>query len=50
MQFTKFYREFHDHAPADPTGYVSLQKILSERDMILFQKKWETEILLLRQH
>jgi hypothetical protein len=43
-----FYREFHDNAAADPTGYKSLQKILGNPDMPTFQKQWETEMLLLK--
>jgi hypothetical protein len=43
----KFYREFRDNVATDPTGYASLQKVLGEPDMELFQKKWATEILLL---
>jgi len=44
----KFYREFHDHAAADPTGYKSLQKVFGKSDMKAFQKEWETLTLLLR--
>lgn len=43
----KFYREFRDNVAYDPTGYASLQKVLGEPDMELFQKKWATEVLLL---
>ena len=44
----KFYHEFLAHSKADPTGYQTLQKILNERDMPAFQKKWEQYILDLR--
>jgi hypothetical protein len=36
----KFYREFTAHAAEDPTGYTTLQRILGEKDMDAFQKKW----------
>lgn len=41
----KFYQEFHAQQKADPTGYKSLQKVLSETDMAAFQKKWEKFVL-----
>ncbi len=44
-----FYREFHAQQKADPTGYKSLQKVLSETDMDAFQEKWEKFVLGLRQ-
>jgi len=42
-----FFREFRDHIDTDPTGYISLRKTLGEKDMSVFQRKWEAEILLL---
>ena len=45
---TKFYREFVANAKADPTGYETLQRVLGEKDMDAFQKKWEKFILSLR--
>jgi hypothetical protein len=45
----KFYQEFHAQQRADPTGYKSLQKVLSENDMDAFQKKWEKFVLGLTQ-
>jgi len=45
----KFYREFHAHQKEDPSGYASLQKVLGETRMDLFQNKWETFVLGLRQ-
>lgn len=45
----KFYKEFHAHQKDDPTGYVSLRKILGETDMDAFQKRWEKFVLDLRQ-
>ena len=45
----KFYREFHSHQQEDPSGYRSLQKVLGEARMDLFQNKWEKFVLGLRQ-
>jgi hypothetical protein len=45
----KFYREFHAHQKEDPSGYESLQKVLGEARMDLFQNKWEKFVLGLRQ-
>lgn len=45
----KFYQEFHAQQKADPTGYKSLQKVLSETDMDAFQKRWEKFVLGLSQ-
>jgi len=41
----KFYREFVANAEQDPTGYATLQRVLGERDMEAFRKKWEKFIL-----
>ena len=41
----KFYKEFTANSKTDPTGYKSLQKVLGERDMNAFQKKWEAFVL-----
>ena len=41
----KFYREFAAHAKTDPTGYKTLQRVLGERDMIAFQRKWEAFVM-----
>ena len=40
-----FYKQFHAHQKTDPTGYKTLQSILGERDMSLFQRKWEKYVL-----
>ena len=45
---TKFYREFVMDAKQDPTGYETLKRVLGEKDMAAFQKKWEQFILDLR--
>lgn len=45
----KFYREFHTHQKADPTGYRSLQKILATVDMRAFNQRWEKYVMGLKQ-
>jgi hypothetical protein len=44
----KFYRQFHSNQKSDPTGFRSLQQVLSEGDMESFKKKWEKYVLGLR--
>ncbi|MHC4333385.1 MAG: C39 family peptidase [Planctomycetota bacterium] len=41
----KFYREFRSNRKNDPTGYVTLKKVLGEKDMAAFQKRWERFVL-----
>ena len=41
----KFYHEFSTHASDDPTGYATLQRVLGEKDMLAFKKKWEKFIM-----
>jgi hypothetical protein len=41
----KFYREFVAQQKTDPTGYQTLQRVLGERDMQAFQKRWESFVL-----
>jgi hypothetical protein len=41
----KFYREFVAHQKDDATGYATLQRVLGEKDMAAFQKKWEAFVL-----
>ena len=45
----KFYREFVAQQQTDPTGYQTLQRVLGERDMQAFQKRWERFVLQLSQ-
>lgn len=45
---TKFYREFVANAANDPTGFETLKRVLREKDMDAFQKRWEKFILSLR--
>ena len=44
----KFYKEFTANQQDDPTGYKTLKKILDEKDMDAFKKKWEAFVLKLR--
>ena len=45
----RFYKEFHANQKADPTGYATLRKVLSEADMDQFKKRWEKFVLDLHQ-
>lgn len=44
----KFYQEFLAHQKDDPDGYQTLQKVLGEADMDVFQKKWEKFVMELK--
>lgn len=41
----KFYKDFVVNQKTDPTGYVTLQRTLGERDMAAFQKRWEAFVM-----
>jgi len=41
----KFYNEFCASHKQDPTGFQTLKKLLGEKDMEAFQKKWEAFVL-----
>ena len=43
----KFYAEFQAHQDKDPTGFNTLQRILTEKNMDVFQTKWEGFVLAL---
>ena len=45
---TKYYQEFTKNIKQDPNGYETLKKILNEKDMADFQKRWEQWVLKLR--
>ena len=45
---TKYYREFTKNVKQDANGYETLKKILNEKDMADFQKRWEQWVLKLR--
>lgn len=36
----RYYRGFKANVKSDPTGYRTLQKVLGERDMAAFQRRW----------
>ncbi len=42
---TKYYKDFVANVRTDPTGYKTLQKVLGERDMAAFQKRWEAFVM-----
>lgn len=44
----KYYQEFVANQAKDPSGFATLQKILGEKDMSAFQKKWEEFVMKLR--
>ena len=44
----RYYHTFVAAAKADPTGYATLQRVLGERDMEAFRRKWEKFVLGLR--
>jgi hypothetical protein len=41
----KFYKEYSANQKNDPDGFKTLQKILGERDMNVFGRKWEAFVL-----
>ena len=41
----KFYHAFHTNRKDDPTGFGTLKKVLGEKDMKAFKKKWEAFVL-----
>ncbi|HUT31391.1 MAG TPA: hypothetical protein VMX13_16475 [Sedimentisphaerales bacterium] len=41
----KFYHEFYAGRKKDPAGYATLKKVLGEKDMAAFQKRWEQFVL-----
>ncbi len=44
----KFYTEFRNNVKKDPSGFNTLKLILNEKDMKLFQERWEKWVLTLR--
>ncbi len=44
----KYYKLFYTNRVKDPTGYVSLQAVLGEKDMDKFQTRWEAWVLKLQ--
>ena len=45
----RFYREFIAHQKQDPTGYLTLRRVLNVRDLNAFKLKWERYVLGLQQ-
>jgi len=45
---TKYYQEFTKNVKQDASGYETLKKILNEKDLTTFQKRWEKWVLTLR--
>ena len=41
----KFYKAFLANAKSDPTGYTTLQRVLGQRDMAAFQRRWGAFVL-----
>lgn len=41
----RYYKEFTANVKTDPTGYKTLQLVLGERDMLAFQRRWETFVM-----
>jgi hypothetical protein len=44
----RYYHELVTRQAQDPTGYVTLQRVLGERDMSDFQRRWAAYVLKLR--
>lgn len=47
-QLVRYYHAFRQSVDDDPTGYKTLQRLLGERDMDAFQKRWEHWVMSLR--
>ncbi len=43
----KFWSDYLKERSADPSGYTTLVKVLGEKDMAAFKKRWEAEVLTL---
>ena len=41
----QFYHDFYKNRKEDPAGYQTLIKVLAEKDMAAFQKRWEKYVL-----
>ena len=40
-----YYREFRDHATEDPTGLLTLQKLVAPQDLPQFEQQWRQWVL-----
>ena len=45
----RYYRDFVNQQKNDPTGYKTLMRVLTVRDMTAFQRSWEKFVLSLQQ-
>ncbi len=43
----KYYHQFRKNYKDDPSGYETLQKVLGEKDVEAFQKRWEKYVMAL---
>ena len=44
----RYYHEFRKNVDDDPTGYSTLAKVLGQRDMRTFRKRWNAWVATLR--
>ena len=44
----RYYKAFYAARKSDPGGYATLQKVLGEKDLPAFKKRWEKWVLALR--
>lgn len=44
----RFYHEFRKNSSHDPTGYMTLKKVLGIEDMAVFKSEWEEFVMRLR--
>jgi hypothetical protein len=44
-----YYRALVSHLKTDPTGYSALLQVLGEEDLARFQRRWEADMLTLRE-
>jgi len=44
----RFVREVRRHHREDPSGYVTLARVLGERDLTAFEQRWKAYVLTLK--
>ncbi len=44
-QLRKYYKTFHKARHKDPGGYATLKELLAEKDMLVFQKRWQRWVM-----
>jgi hypothetical protein len=47
-QLLQFWSEYAKDRATDPSGFTTLARVLGERDLAAFQKRWEAEVLTYR--